>query len=208
MLRWGILSTAKIGRQQLLPAIVKAPNSALTAIASRDRENAFAVAAAFGIPNAFGSYEDLLAHPEVEAVYNPLPTAHHTEWTLKAIAAGKHVLCEKPMGMSVADIDRVMAAAKEAGVVVSEAFMVTYHPQWLKVRDLIAEGAIGRLIHVEAAFSYHNVDPANMRNQPELGGGALRDIGVYPVVTSRFRHRSRAGPRARPRPQGSRFRHR
>ncbi|MEC5323818.1 Gfo/Idh/MocA family protein [Aurantimonas sp. A3-2-R12] len=186
MLRWGILSTAKIAREQLMPAIGKATNGSLAAIASRDRERAQEVAAAFGIPRAYGSYDELLASPEIDAVYVPLPTAQHTEWTLKAIDAGKHVLCEKPMGMTAADIDRIIAAAKDARVLVSEAFMVTYHPQWAKVRDLIADGAIGRLIHIEASFSYHNVDPANMRNRPELGGGALRDIGVYPLVTSRF----------------------
>lgn len=186
MLRWGILSTAKIAREQLMPAIGKATNGSLAAIASRDLERAQQIAAAFGIPRAYGSYDELLASPEIDAVYVPLPTAQHTEWTLKAIDAGKHVLCEKPMGMTAADIDRIIAAAKDAGVVVSEAFMVTYHPQWAKVRDLIADGAIGRLVHVEASFSYHNVDPANMRNRPELGGGALRDIGVYPLVTSRF----------------------
>ncbi|HDZ74413.1 MAG TPA: Gfo/Idh/MocA family oxidoreductase [Aurantimonas coralicida] len=186
MLRWGILSTAKIAREQLMPAIGKATNGSLAAIASRDLERAQEIAATFGIPHAYGSYEDLLASPEIDAVYVPLPTAQHTDWTLKAIASGKHVLCEKPMGMAAADIDRIIAAAKDARVVVSEAFMVTYHPQWAKVRELIADGAIGRLVHVEASFSYHNVDPANMRNRPELGGGALRDIGVYPLVTSRF----------------------
>ncbi len=186
MLRWGILSTAKIAREHLMPAIGKATNASLAAIASRDRQRAFDLAAAFGVPRAYGSYEELLDSSEVDAVYVPLPTSQHTEWTLKAIAAGKHVLCEKPMGMKAADIDRIIAAARDAGVVVSEAFMVTYHPQWAKVRDLIADGAIGRLIHIEASFSYHNVDPANMRNRPELGGGALRDIGVYPLVTSRF----------------------
>ena len=186
MLRWGILSTAKIAREQLMPAIGKATNGSLAAIASRDLERAQEIAATFGIPRAYGSYDELLASPDVDAIYVPLPTAQHTDWTLKAIDAGKHVLCEKPMGMTAADIDRIIAAAKDAGVVVSEAFMVTYHPQWAKVRDLIADGAIGRLVHVEASFSYHNVDPANMRNRPELGGGALRDIGVYPLVTARF----------------------
>ena len=186
MLRWGILSTAKIAREHLMPAIAKAGNGVLAAIASRDEARARDVARTFGIPVAYGSYEELLAAPDVDAVYIPLPTSQHTEWVLKAVAAGKHVLCEKPMGMSAGDIDRIGAAAGGAGVLVSEAFMVTYHPQWLKVRELIAEGAIGDLLQIEASFSYHNVDPANMRNRPELGGGALRDIGVYPVVTSRF----------------------
>ncbi|UIJ71543.1 Gfo/Idh/MocA family protein [Aurantimonas sp. HBX-1] len=186
MLNWGILSTAKIGRERLIPAIAESRNGSLAAIASRDGERAFEVAATYGIRQALGSYEALLASPDVEAVYIPLPTAQHAEWTLKAIAAGKHVLCEKPMGMNAGEIAEIEAAAEAAGVVVAEAFMVTYHPQWLTVRDLLAAGAVGRLRHVEATFSYHNVDPANMRNRPELGGGALRDIGVYPLVTARF----------------------
>ena len=186
MLRWGILSTAKIAREHVMPAIAKASNGALAAIASRDIGRARETAGAFGVPIAYGSYEELLASPEIDAVYIPLPTAQHAEWVLKAVAAGKHVLCEKPMGMSAGDIDRIEAAVAGAGVTVSEAFMVTYHPQWLKVRELLSAGAIGDLLQIEASFSYHNVDPANMRNRPELGGGALRDIGVYPVVTSRF----------------------
>ncbi|HEX2019014.1 MAG TPA: Gfo/Idh/MocA family oxidoreductase [Aurantimonas sp.] len=186
MLNWGILSTAKIARERLIPAIAESRNGALAAIASRDGDRASEMARTFGIGRAFGSYEALLESPDVEAVYVPLPTAQHAEWTLKAIAAGKHVLCEKPMGMNAAEIAQIAKAADAAGVVVSEAFMVTYHPQWLAVRDLLAAGAIGRLRHVESAFSYHNVDPANMRNRPELGGGALRDIGVYPLVAARF----------------------
>ncbi|MBB4005448.1 Gfo/Idh/MocA family protein [Aurantimonas endophytica] len=186
MLNWGILSTAKIGRDRLIPAIAESLNGSLVAIASRDGERAFEIAATYGIRQAFGSYEALLASPDVEAVYIPLPTAQHAEWTLKAIAAGKHVLCEKPMGMNAAEIAEIAAAAEAAGIVVAEAFMITYHPQWLTVRDLVASGAIGRLRHVESTFSYHNVDPANMRNRPELGGGALRDIGVYPLVAARF----------------------
>lgn len=186
MLNWGILSTAKIGRDRLIPAIAESRNGSLAAIASRDGDRAFEVAATYGIRQALGSYEALLASPDVEAVYIPLPTAQHAEWTLKAIAAGKHVLCEKPMGMNQGEIAQIEAAAEAAGVVVAEAFMVTYHPQWLTVRDLIGAGAIGQLRQVESSFSYHNVDPANMRNRPELGGGALRDIGVYPLVTARF----------------------
>ncbi|NDV86285.1 Gfo/Idh/MocA family oxidoreductase [Aurantimonas aggregata] len=186
MLNWGILSTAKIGRDRLIPAIAGSRNGSLAAIASRDGERAFEVAATYGIRQALGSYEALLESPDVEAVYIPLPTAQHAEWTLKAIAAGKHVLCEKPMGMNAGEIAEIAAAAAAAGLVVAEAYMVTYHPQWLMVRDLLGAGAIGRLRHVESTFSYHNVDPANMRNRPDLGGGALRDIGVYPLVGARF----------------------
>ncbi|MCC4296814.1 Gfo/Idh/MocA family oxidoreductase [Aurantimonas coralicida] len=186
MLSWGILSTAKIGREHVMPAIAKATNGRLAAIASRDVERAREVAEMFSIPRAYGSYNELLASDEVDVIYVPLPTSQHAEWTLKAIEAGKHVLCEKPMGMTAAEIATIADAAKAAGVTVSEAFMVTYHPQWAEVQQLIADGAIGRLMHIEAAFSYYNVDAANMRNRPELGGGALRDIGVYPMVTSRF----------------------
>ncbi len=186
MFRWGVLSTAKIGREHLIPAFLDAENGVLSAIASRDVARAEAVARRFGIPLAFGSYEDLLASDQVDGVYIPLPTSQHVEWSLKAAAAGKHVLCEKPIALAADEIDALIAAREAHGVVISEAFMVTYHPQWLKVKALLAEGAIGRLRHVQGAFSYFNRDAANMRNVVELGGGALPDIGVYPTVTTRF----------------------
>lgn len=186
MLRWGVLSTAKIGRDFVIPALQQAQNGALSAIASRDLGKARALAAAAGAPHAFGSYEEMLASDAVDAVYIPLPTSQHVEWAVKAADAGKHVLVEKPLALDAADIGKVVAARDRNGVVVSEAFMVTYHPQWHKVRELLRDGAIGRLRHVQGAFTYHNVDPANMRNRPELGGGALPDIGVYPTVTTRF----------------------
>lgn len=186
MFRWGVLSTAKIGRDLVIPQLQDAENGVVTAIASRDLERAKAVAARFGIPHAFGSYEELLASSEVDGVYIPLPTSQHVEWAVKAADAGKHVLVEKPLGLKADDIAPVIDARNRNKVLVSEAFMVTYHPQWLKVRDLIADGAIGRLRHVQGAFAYHNVDPDNMRNRPELGGGGLPDIGVYPTVTTRF----------------------
>jgi predicted dehydrogenase len=186
MFRWGVLSTAKIGREQVIPAIVEADNGVLTAVASRDIEKARALAARFGASHAFGSYEELLASGHVDGVYIPLPTSQHVEWAAKAIQAGKHVLVEKPLALAASDILPLIALRDEKKVLVSEAFMVTYHPQWIKVRDLIAEGAIGRLRHVQGAFSYYNVDPHNMRNQLELGGGALPDIGVYPTVSTRF----------------------
>ncbi|PBC05458.1 Gfo/Idh/MocA family oxidoreductase [Mesorhizobium sp. WSM3860] len=186
MFRWGVLSTAKIGREQLLPAIVDSENGVLSAIASRDLAKARALGERFGAQHAFGSYEELLASKEVDGVYIPLPTSQHVEWTAKAIEAGKHVLVEKPLALDAKDIPPLIRLRDEKKVLVCEAFMVVYHPQWIKVRDLIASGAIGRLRHVQGAFSYYNVDPTNMRNQLDLGGGALPDIGVYPTVSTRF----------------------
>ncbi|MDX8519736.1 Gfo/Idh/MocA family protein [Mesorhizobium dulcispinae] len=186
MFRWGVLSTAKIGREQLLPAIVESENGVLSAIASRDLAKARALGERFGAQHAFGSYEELLASKEVDGVYIPLPTSQHVEWTAKAIQAGKHVLVEKPLALDAKDIPPLIKLRDEKEVLVCEAFMVVYHPQWIKVRDLIAGGAIGRLRHVQGAFSYYNVDPKNMRNQLDLGGGALPDIGVYPTVSTRF----------------------
>ncbi|MFK7858560.1 MAG: Gfo/Idh/MocA family protein [Granulosicoccus sp.] len=186
MVRFGILSTAKIGREHLIPAILQAENAQLTSIASRDGKKARKLADHFGARHAFGSYEELLASEAIDAVYIPLPTSHHVEWALKAIAAGKHVLCEKPIALKASDISKLIKARDKAQVVVSEAFMVTYHPQWLKVKELIAKGVIGELKMVDASFTYFNKDAGNMRNQPELGGGALPDIGVYPTVTTRF----------------------
>ncbi|MBZ9976355.1 Gfo/Idh/MocA family protein [Mesorhizobium sp. BR-1-1-10] len=186
MFRWGVLSTAKIGREQLLPVIVEAENGVLSAIASRDLAKAKALGDRFGARHAFGSYEELLASNEVDGVYIPLPTSQHVEWTAKAIEAGKHVLVEKPLALDAKDIAPLIKLRDQKKVLVCEAFMVIYHPQWIKVRDLIASGAIGRLRHVQGAFSYYNVDPNNMRNKLDLGGGALPDIGVYPTVSTRF----------------------
>ena len=186
MFRWGVLSTAKIGWEHVIPAILAADNGILAGLASRDMAKAEAMAKKFGALKAYGSYEALLADKEIDGVYIPLPTSQHIEWTLKAIAAGKHVLVEKPMALKASEIDDVIAAQKGTNLLVSEAFMVTYHPQWIKVRDLLAEGAIGTLKHVQGAFTYFLKDPNNMRNILELGGGALPDIGVYPTVSTRF----------------------
>jgi len=186
MFRWGILSTAKIARDHLLPAIAASENGVVAAIASRDAERARQLAAQWNAPHAFGSYEELLASADVDGVYIPLPTSQHVEWTAKAIEAGKHVLVEKPLALKAQDIAPLIALRDRHKVLVSEAFMVVHHPQWIKVRELVAEGAIGRLRYVQGAFSYFNVDPHNMRNQLDLGGGALPDIGVYPTVTTRF----------------------
>lgn len=186
MLRFGILSTAKIGRELVVPAIQDAENCVVTAIASRDAAKARAMADRFSVPHAFGSYEEMLASDVIDAVYIPLPTAQHVEWSIKAADAGKHVLCEKPIALKAGEIDAVIAARERNSVVVSEAYMVTYSPVWRKVRSLLAEGAIGRLRHVQGAFTYFNRDPGNMRNVPALGGGGLPDIGVYPTITTRF----------------------
>ena len=186
MFRWGILSTAKIGREQLIPAIVQSTNGFVAGIASRDLSKAQSLAKTCGAAKAYGSYEALLDDPEIDGVYIPLHTSGHVEWTLKAAQAGKHVLCEKPIAMHADEIDAMIAVRDAKNLVISEAFMVTYHPQWHRVRELIATGAIGKLKHVDGAFAYFLRDEHNMRNRVELGGGALRDIGVYPTVTTRF----------------------
>jgi len=186
MLRFGILSTATIGREHLIPAILGAGNASLAAISSRKLGTAKKLAERFGAPHAFGSYEEMLASDVIDAVYIPLPTSHHVEWSVKAANAGKHVLCEKPISLKAGDIKKIITARDKNKVIVSEAFMVTYHPQWIKVRELLAKGTIGTLRHIDASFAYFNTDPKNMRNIPELGGGALPDIGVYPTVTARF----------------------
>ncbi|MEA3533383.1 Gfo/Idh/MocA family oxidoreductase [Rhizobium sp. CC-YZS058] len=186
MLRFGILSTAKIGRELVVPAIQDAENAVVTAIASRDLARARAMADRFSVPHAFGDYDAMLASDQIDAVYIPLPTAQHVEWSLRAARAGKHVLCEKPIALKADEIDALIEARDSEKVLISEAYMVTYSPVWRKVRDLLAEGAIGRLRHVQGAFTYFNRDPGNMRNIPSLGGGGLPDIGVYPTITTRF----------------------
>ncbi len=186
MFRWGILSTAKIGRELVIPAILDSDNGVVAAIASRDLDRAEALARRFGVPRVFGSYDEMLTSDAIDGVYIPLPTSQHVEWTIRAAEAGKHVLCEKPIALEASEIDGLIAARDRNGVLISEAFMVTYSPVWAKVRELLAGGAIGRLRQVQGAFTYYNRDPANMRNQPGLGGGALPDIGVYPTVTTRF----------------------
>ena len=183
-IRWGGLSTAKIGRELVIPAIQRSQRGVVTAIASRDKARAEAVARDLKIEKAYGSYAELLADPEVDAVYNPLPNNLHVDLTLQAAAAGKPVLCEKPIAMDADDAERLRAI--DGKVPVMEAFMVRFHPQWLWVREQIRSGALGELRAIQAFFSYNNRDPQNIRNKPETGGGALLDIGVYPTVISRF----------------------
>jgi len=184
--RWGVLSTANIGVKKVIPAMQKGDWSEVVAIASRDLRKAEATAQALGIPKAYGSYEELLADPRIEAIYNPLPNHLHVPWSIKAAEAGKHVLCEKPVSLTVAEARTLLAARDRTGVKVGEAFMVRTHPQWLRTRELIASGRIGSLRSITGFFSYFNVDPANIRNLSEYGGGALMDIGCYPINTSRF----------------------
>src|ERR1700723_1100941 len=184
--RWGILGTAKIAVKKVIPAMQKGDCSEVIAIASRDRRRAEQIAHELGIAKAYGSYEEVLADPEVEAIYNPLPNHLHVPWSIKAAEAGKHVLCEKPLAMTKAEALTLLARQKQAGVKIGEAFMVRTHPQWLRARELITSGRIGDLRSVTGFFSYFNRDPANIRNIPAYGGGALMDIGCYPITASRF----------------------
>jgi predicted dehydrogenase len=186
VLRWGILSTADIALRKVIPGMLGAERCRVVAIASRDPDRATAVATALGIPTAHGSYEALLTDPKVDAVYIPLPNHLHAEWTIAAARAGKHVLCEKPLALSAADAERMIAACDDAGVRLMEAFMYRLHPSWVAVRELVAEGRIGRLTAVQSWFSYFNDDPANIRNMNDAGGGALYDIGCYSVNLSRM----------------------
>ena len=182
--RWGIVSTADIGMKKVIPGIMRSPSSVVTAIASRSLDRAKAAAASLGIPKAYGSYQEMLADPEIDAVYNPLPNDLHVPLTLAAAEAGKHVLCEKPIGLDTKDAERLRNVP--AGRLVAEAFMVRFHPQWLRAREIVRSGALGEVKVVSSLFSYFNIDPQNIRNDPTKGGGGLWDIGCYPVVGARF----------------------
>ncbi|QPM89822.1 Gfo/Idh/MocA family protein [Pseudooceanicola algae] len=184
-LRWGILSTAGIAQKEMLPALQAASDCKIGAIASRDLARAETVAKRFGA-QAYGSYAALLDAPDIDAIYNPLPNHLHVPLTLQALAAGKHVLCEKPLALSLAEAQQVCVEAKRAGRVVVEAFMTRHHPQWHRAKALIAEGRIGRVRGVQALFSYCNTDPGNVRNQAGIGGGGLFDIGCYAIDAARF----------------------
>jgi predicted dehydrogenase len=185
-LRWGILSSSKFARTKVIPALLRAESLEVAAICSRDLAAAQAHANTFGIPTAYGSYDELLADPTIEVIYNPLPNHLHVEWSIRAARAGKHVLCEKPLGVNIAEVDALIAARDEANVKIGEAFMVATHPQWLWVKAAIDEGKIGQLRAIQGFFSYTNTDPANIRNQADAAGGAIMDIGCYPIFTSRF----------------------
>ena len=185
-IRWGVLGAAKIARTKVIPAMQRAQEGEVTALASRSLETARSAAAALGIAKAYGSYEELLADPGIDAVYIPLPNHLHVPWSIKAAEAGKHVLCEKPIALSADEARTLLAVRDRTGVLIQEAFMVRTHPQWLAVREEVRGGRLGDLRAIQMAFSYFNRDPKNVRNQADIGGGALMDIGCYPIVLSRF----------------------
>ena len=185
-LRFGVLSTANIGLKKVIPALQQGELTTVTAIASRDLAKAREAAKALGIPTAYGSYEELLADPNIDAIYNPLPNQLHVPWTTKAAEAGKHVLCEKPLSMSVAEAKTLLDVRTRTGVKICEAFMIRSAPQWLRVRQLLDEGRIGELRAVTGVFSYFNINPANIRNRMETGGGGVYDIGCYCIQGSRY----------------------
>ncbi|MFC1652516.1 Gfo/Idh/MocA family protein [Planctomycetota bacterium] len=185
-LRWGILSTAKIAQNQVIPALTASASNEVTAIASRDTERARAVADTLAIKRAYGSYEQLLTDPDVDVIYNPLPNHMHVPWTIRAIDAGKHVLCEKPIGLDAADARRLQAATQQTNRLVMEAFMYRFHPQWQKAKQHLDDGRIGNLLAIHSIFSHYNDDPGNIRNQADIGGGALMDLGCYSISLSRF----------------------
>ncbi|WP_414661128.1 Gfo/Idh/MocA family protein [Horticoccus sp. 23ND18S-11] len=186
-INWGVLSTAKIGVNKVIPALQASQFGTVAAIASRDLPQAQAAAQRLAIPRAHGSYEALLADPGVDAVYIPLPNHLHVPWSIRALEAGKHVLCEKPIGLNSGEAQQLIEAARRfPQLKIMEAFMYRHHPQWQLTRRLIAEGKIGQLRTVHSHFSYWNVDPKNIRNQGDIGGGGMMDIGCYCVSLSRF----------------------
>lgn len=186
-LRWGILSTARIGRTAVIPAIQQSRNGVVAAIGSRRLAAAQEVAQAANIPLALGSYEELVASPEVDAVYIGLPNNLHKEWTIRAAEHGKHVLCEKPMALNAAEVEEMIAAARRRGILLMEAFMYRFHPQFARLKELIAGGAIGDVQVIRSAFGFLMKNPdTNIRMKPELGGGALMDVGCYCVNMSRL----------------------
>ncbi len=185
--RWGVLSTAKIGVKKVIPAMQQGEYCQISAIASRNLDHAQTVAGDLDIARAYGSYEELLADPAIDAVYIPLPNHLHVPWSIRALQAGKHVLCEKPVGLSVSEARQLLdAAANYPHLKIMEAFMYRFHPQWLAAKQLISEGRIGKLQTIDSFFSYFNDDPGNIRNMVDLGGGALMDIGCYSLSLARF----------------------
>lgn len=184
-LHWGILGNAKIARNAVIPAIQNSNYGTVSAIASRNRENAEAYAKTAGIKKVYSDYETLLSDPKIDAVYIPLPNHLHSQWCIQAVEQGKHVLCEKPIALSLEEIDRLIKARNRSGKLISEAFMVASHPQWEAALALKEEGAIGELRGGQGSFTYFNIDANNIRNRYSQGGGGLWDIGVYPIFTSR-----------------------
>ena len=185
-IRWGILSSSSFAVAHIVPALLQCEGIELAAISSRSADTARALAAKFGIPRAHGSYQELIDDAEIDVVYNPLPNHLHVPWSIKAIEAGKHVLCEKPLAMNAGEAERLIVARDKAGLKAPEAFVIRHHPQWRRVRELVREGRIGTLKGVQGWLSYRLEDPDNFRTKPEMGGGDLLDIGVYPMVTARY----------------------
>lgn len=183
---WGVIGAANIALKKVIPGMQKSAGIRFAALASRDQTKADAAAKSVGIPKAYGSYEALLADPAIEAIYNPLPNHLHVPWSVKALEAGKHVLCEKPIALNAQEAEQLIAARDKSGKQILEAFMVRQHPQWLRVRELVAAEAVGPVKLVQFAFTYHNVDPANVRNIADIGGGGLYDIGCYAITFGRF----------------------
>ena len=186
-IRWGILSTAKIAVKEVIPAMQQGKYSKVSAIASRSMEKAEKAARSLGIDTVFDSYESLLNSSEVDAIYNPLPNHLHVKWSIKALQAGKHVLCEKPIGLSHTEAQQLLFEAnKHPHLKVMEAFMYRHHPRWIKAKEVIDNGEIGEVQTIRSFFSYYNDDPENIRNKPEMGGGSLMDIGCYCISVPRF----------------------
>ena len=185
-IRWGVISSAKIGTEKVIPAMQLSKTGDILALASRNLGKAQELCERLSILKAYGSYEELLSDPEIDAVYNPLPNHLHVPWTIKAAKAGKHVLCEKPIALDTEEASLLLSVQLETGVLIQEAFMVRDNPQWHWVRDRIREGAIGELKVIQSAFSYMNRDPNNIRNRADIGGGGIYDIGCYPVFISRM----------------------
>ena len=183
---WGVLGVSDLAVKKVIPAMQRGEWSQVAAIASRDLKKAQQAAERLGIPKAYGSYEELVADPHIEAIYNPLPNHLHVPWSIRAAEAGKHVLCEKPISLTTAEAGSLLKARDRAGVKIEEAFMVRTHPQWRGVLGLIRSGRIGPVRSFVGCFTYYNRDPKNIRNILEYGGGALMDIGCYGVYTSRL----------------------
>ena len=186
-IRFGVLSTAKIGREKVIPAMQQSKYCEITAICSRDKERAEKVASQLNIPRAYGTYEELLADPEIDAIYNPLPNNLHVQWSIKSLMAGKHVLCEKPIGMDADDARKLLDASKQfPKLKLMEAFMYRHHPRWKRVVELVRSGKLGEIKAVHSFFSYYNDDPDNYRNSAEMGGGGLMDVGCYSISVARL----------------------
>lgn len=184
--QWGILSTANIGLTHVIPGMLKSDKLDVAAICSRDAARAAEAAKAHGIARSYGSYEELLADPEIDAIYNPLPNHLHVPWTIKAMEAGKHVLCEKPIALDAEEAKALIEARERTGKLVAEAFMVRHHPQWKRAVEIVKSGALGDVRAIHTIFSYYLDDPQNVRNMADIGGGGLYDVGCYAINTSRL----------------------